>query len=55
MVPDEDFLRIIHQGARVCAHSTRRKVPECVQNSEDSYAQIEEVITRKIQKINFHF
>jgi hypothetical protein len=43
------------RGARVCAYSVRGKVPECVQDSEDSYAQIKEVITRQIQKINFHF
>jgi hypothetical protein len=53
--PNEDFLRILRQGPRVCAYSARGKVPECVQNSEDSYAQIKEVITRRIQKINFHF
>jgi hypothetical protein len=38
--PNEDFLQILRQGARVCAYSARGKVPECVQNSEDSYAQI---------------
>jgi hypothetical protein len=53
--PNEDFLQILRQGARVCVYSARGKVPECVQNSEDSYAQIKEVITRRIQKINFHF
>jgi hypothetical protein len=53
--PNEDFLQILRQGARICAYSAGGKVPECVQNSEDSYAQIEEVITRRIQKINFHF
>jgi hypothetical protein len=52
---NEDFLRIICQEARVCAYSARRKVPECIQNSKDLYAQIEEVITRQIQKINFIF
>jgi hypothetical protein len=52
VLTNEDFLR---QGARVCAYSARGKVPECVQNSEDSYAQIKEVITRRIQKIKFHF
>jgi hypothetical protein len=41
-LPNKDFLRILRQGARVCAYSARVKVPECVQNSEDSYAQIEE-------------
>jgi hypothetical protein len=45
--PNEDFLRILHQGARVCAYSARGKVPECVRSSEDSYAQIKEVITRQ--------
>jgi hypothetical protein len=54
-LPNKDFLWILHQGARVCAYSARGKVPECVQNSEDSYAQIKEVITGWIQKINFHF
>jgi hypothetical protein len=38
--PDEDFLRILRQGARVCAYSAKSKVPECVQNSEGSHAQI---------------
>jgi hypothetical protein len=52
---NEDFLRIIRQRARVCAYSARRKVPECIQNSEDSYAQIKEVMTRRIQQINCHF
>jgi hypothetical protein len=32
----------------------RRKVPECVQNNEDSFAQIRKIITRQLQKINFH-
>jgi hypothetical protein len=31
------------------------KFPECVQNNENSYTQIEEVIARRIQKIDFHF
>jgi hypothetical protein len=53
--PNEDFLRILRQGARVCAYSAKGKVPECIQNNEYSYAQIGEVITRQIQKINFHF
>jgi hypothetical protein len=38
--PDEDFLRILRQEARVCAYLARVKVPECVQNGEDSHAQI---------------
>jgi hypothetical protein len=38
--PNEDFLRILRQGARVCAYSARVKVPECVQNSEGSHTQI---------------
>jgi hypothetical protein len=41
---NKDFLRILRQGARVCAYSPRVKVLECVQDSEDSYAQIKEVI-----------
>jgi hypothetical protein len=52
-LPNKDFLQILRQGARVCAYSARGKVPECVQNSEDSYAQIKEIITRQIQKIKF--
>jgi hypothetical protein len=28
--PNEDFLRILRQGARVCAYSARGKVFECV-------------------------
>jgi hypothetical protein len=31
MIPDEDSLQILCQGAKVCAHSARGKVPECVQ------------------------
>jgi hypothetical protein len=38
-LPNKDFLRILCQGARVCAYSARGKVPECVQDNEDSYAQ----------------
>jgi hypothetical protein len=38
--PDEDFLRILCQGARVYVYSARVKVPECVQNSGGSHAQI---------------
>jgi hypothetical protein len=53
--PNEDSLRILCQGARVCAYSARGKVPECVQNNEDSYAQIKKVITKQVQKINFYF
>jgi hypothetical protein len=34
--PNEDSLRILRQGARVCVYSARGKVPECVQNNEDS-------------------
>jgi hypothetical protein len=37
---NKDFLRILRQGARVCAYSARVKVPEGVQNSEGSHAQI---------------
>jgi hypothetical protein len=33
----------------------RGKVPEYVQNNEDLYAQVGKVITRQLQKINFHF
>jgi hypothetical protein len=39
-LPNEDFLWIVCQGARVCAYSARVKVPECVQNSEGSHEQI---------------
>jgi hypothetical protein len=53
-LPNEDFLRILRQGARVCAYSAGVKVPECVQDSEDSYAQIKEIITRQMRKIKFH-
>jgi hypothetical protein len=53
-LPNKDFLRILHQGARVCAYSAKGKVPECVQDSDDPYAQIEGVITRQIQNIKFH-
>jgi hypothetical protein len=34
-LPNEDFLRILRQGARVCAYSARVKVPGCVQDSGD--------------------
>jgi hypothetical protein len=53
-LPNKDFLRILCQGARVCAYSARVKVPECVQGSEDSCAQVKEIITRQMQKIKFH-
>jgi hypothetical protein len=39
-LPNEDFLWILRQGARVCAYSARVKVFECVQNSKVSHAQI---------------
>jgi hypothetical protein len=39
-LPNEDFLQILRQGTRVCAYSARVKVPECVQNSKGSHAQI---------------
>jgi hypothetical protein len=39
-LPNKDFLRIVRRGTRVCAYSARGKVPECVQDSENSYAQI---------------
>jgi hypothetical protein len=32
---------ILRQGTGVCAYSARIKVPECVQNSKGSHAQIE--------------
>jgi hypothetical protein len=51
-LPNKNFLRILRQGARGCAYSARVKVPECVQDSEDSYAQIKEIITRQIHKIS---
>jgi hypothetical protein len=38
--PNTDFLRILRQGTRVCTYSARVKVPECVQNSKGSHAQI---------------
>jgi hypothetical protein len=53
-LPNEDFLRILRQRARIYAYSARGKVPECVQYSKDSYAQIKEIITRQKQKIKFH-
>jgi hypothetical protein len=53
--PNEESLRILRQGARVCAYSSRGKVPECVQNNEDSYAQIKKVITKQVQKISSYF
>jgi hypothetical protein len=37
-----------------CAYSARWKVPKCVRDSENSYAQIKEIITRQIRKIKFH-
>jgi hypothetical protein len=53
--PIEGSLRILRQGVRVFAYSVRGKVPECVQNNEDSYAKIKKVITRQLQMINSHF
>jgi hypothetical protein len=41
--------------ARVCVYSAKGKVPECVQNNEDLYAQIKKVIIRQMQKITFYF
>jgi hemerythrin len=41
----QEFVRIRLEG----------RFPNAFKNSEDSYAQIKEVITRLIQKINFHF
>jgi hypothetical protein len=52
--PSKDSLRILRQGARVCAYSARWKVPECVQNNEDWYAQIEKVI-KTSAKDKFYF
>jgi hypothetical protein len=52
--PDEDFLRILRQGARVCAYSARVKVPECVQNSEGSHAQIKGNRHKTNTKDKFH-
>jgi hypothetical protein len=37
---NKDFLRIPCQGTRVRAYSAKVKVPECVQSSESSDAQI---------------
>jgi hemerythrin len=31
------------------------RFPNAFKNNEDSYAQIREVITKQVQKINFHF
>jgi hypothetical protein len=39
-LPNKDFLRILRQETRICAYSARVKLPECVQNSEGSHAQI---------------
>jgi hypothetical protein len=39
-LPNKDFLRILRQGTRVCAYSARVRVPEYVQNSKGSHAQI---------------
>jgi hypothetical protein len=39
-LPNKDFLWILRQGTRVCAYSARVKVPEYVQNSKGSHAQI---------------
>jgi hypothetical protein len=51
---NKDFLRILRQGARVCAYSARVKVPECVQNSEDSHAQIKGNHHKTDAKDKFH-
>jgi hypothetical protein len=39
-LPNKHFLRILRQETRICAYSARVKVPECVQNSGGSHAQI---------------
>jgi hypothetical protein len=31
------------------------RFPKCIQNDEDSYAQIEKLITKQVQKISFSF
>jgi hypothetical protein len=41
-LPNKDFLRFLRQETRICAYLARVKVPECVQNSEGSHAQIKE-------------
>jgi hypothetical protein len=41
---NEDFLRILRQGTRVCAYSTRIKVPECVQNSKVRMHKSKEIV-----------
>jgi hypothetical protein len=33
----------------------KENFPNAFKNNEDSYAHIEEVVTRRIQKITFHF
>jgi hypothetical protein len=38
--PDEEFLRILREGQEFVRIRLRVKVPECVQNSEGSHAQI---------------
>jgi hypothetical protein len=54
-LPNEDFLRILHQGTRVCAYSARIKVPKCVQNSKVRMHKSKEIIATQMQEINFHY
>jgi hypothetical protein len=53
--PNEDSLRILLQGAKVCVNSARGKVPECVQNNEDSYARIRKSYHKTTAKDKFSF
>jgi hypothetical protein len=54
-IPNEDFLRILRQGARVCAYSSIVRVPECVQSNEGSHTQIKgnHHKTNAIDKISY--
>jgi hypothetical protein len=47
-LPNEDFLQILCQGARVCAYSTRVKVPEAFKTVKICMHKSKEIITRQM-------
>jgi hypothetical protein len=43
------------KGQKFVRNRLEERFPNAFNSNEDSYAQIREVITRQMQKINFHF
>jgi hypothetical protein len=52
---NEDFLRILRQGTRVCAYSARIKVPERVQSSKIRMINQRKIIATQMQELKFHY